>query len=160
MTIHNAHMPPSSLCSDAPMRSRPIASTRSVCAIALLASCLSPTKLQAAPLLRCQIEQGGTSRMVDFTPVVDPYSVMAININDRFRFKAVVIGDALRVEYIKLYIYTPSKRQPILLHQTTYLTPSASKDAQPVALTGTNYVYSPDLERELQYGCALLETSP
>lgn len=142
------------------MCSRPIASTRTACIIGLLASCLLSTKLQAAPLLRCQIEQGGTSTVEEFTPVADPYSVMAININDRFRFKAVVIGDALRVEYIKLYVYTHTKRQPMLLHQTSYLAPAVSKDAQPMALTGVNYLYSPDLERELQYGCALLEISP
>ena len=145
---------------NSPVRSRPAASTRTACAVGLLASCFLPTELQAAPLLRCQIEQGGTAQVVNFTPVADPYSVMAININDRFRFKAVVIGSALRVEYIKLYVYAHTKRQSMLLQQTTYLAPAASKDAQPMALTGVNYVYSPDLERELQYGCALLEINP
>ena len=146
--------------SDAPVRSRAVASTRTAWAVGLLASCFLPTKLQAAPLLRCQIEQGGTSNVVDFMPVADPYSVMAININDRFRFKAVVIGDALRVEYIKLYVYAHSERQPKLLHQASYLAPAISRDAQPAALTGANYVYSPGLERELQYGCALLDSGP
>jgi hypothetical protein len=160
MTNRKAQMNIFFLRADPPVRSRPVASTRTACAIGLLASCLLPTKLQAAPLLRCQIEQGGASKVVDVTPVADPYSVMAIDINDRFRFKAVVIGDALRVEYIKLYVYTHTKRQPMLLHQVSYLAPATSRDAQPVPLTGVNYVYSPDLERELQYSCALLEISP
>lgn len=160
MTNRKARMTIFSLTSDAPVRSRPAASTRTACAIGLLASCLLPTNLQAAPLLRCQIEQGGTSRVVDFMPVADPYSVVAIDINERFRFKAVVIGDALRVEYIKLYVYTRTRRQPMLLHQTSYLAPATSRDALPMALTGVNYAYSPDLERELRYGCALLEISP
>jgi hypothetical protein len=145
---------------DAPVRSRPAVSRRAACAISLLASCLLSTELRAAPLLRCQIEQGGTSRVVDSMPVADPYSVKAIDINDRFRFKAVVIGDALRVEYIKIYVYAHTERQPMLLHQTSYLAPAPGPDAQPVALTGLNYVYSPGLERELQYGCALLEIGP
>lgn len=149
-----------SLRSGAPVRSRAVNTARMACAIGMLAGCLLPSKLQAAPLLRCQIEQADTSKVVDSMPVADPYSVMAIDINERFRFKAVVIGDALRVEYIKLYVYTHTKRQPMLLHQTTYLAPATSRDAQPTALTGVNYVYSPDLERELQYGCALLEISP
>lgn len=93
-------------------------------------------------------------------PVADPYSVKAIDINDRFRFKAVVIGDALRVEYIKIYVYAHTERQPMLLQQTSYLAPAPGPDTQPVALTGLNSVYSPGLERELQYGCALLEIVP
>jgi hypothetical protein len=160
MTNHKAQMNIFSMSPDAPLRSRPVANMRSACAIGLLALCLPTTDLQAAPLLRCGIQQGGTSRAVDFVPVTDPYSVKAIDINDRFRFKAVVIGDALRVEYIKIYVYTHTRREPMLLHQTSYLAPVASRDAQPDALTGANHVYSPSLERELRYGCALLETTP
>jgi hypothetical protein len=145
---------------DAPVRSRPIASVRAACAIGLLAGCLLPTALLAAPLLRCEFQQGGTSTVVDSLPVTDPYTVKAIDINNRFRFKAVVIGDALRVEYVKIYVYTHTRREPMLLHQTSYLAPIASRNAQPDALTGVNHVYSPLLERELRYGCALLETTP
>jgi hypothetical protein len=86
--------------------------------------------------------------------------VKAIDINDRFRFKAVVIGDALRLEYIKIYVYAHTRREPMLLHQASYLAPAASREAQPAALTGINHVYAPGLERELRYGCALLEISP
>lgn len=116
-----------------------------------------PTVLFASPLLRCQIDQGGVAQVLDFIPVGDPYSVKAIDINDRFRFKAVVIGDTRHVEYIKLYVYSQTKRQPMLLHQATYLAPVGSHDPVPYSLTGMNHVYSPRLERELQYGCALLE---
>jgi hypothetical protein len=143
-----------------PARSRPVNTTRTACVISLLACCLLQAELQAAPLLRCEILQGGTSRVENFMPVADPYSVKAIDINNRFRFKAVVLGNALHVEYIKIYVYANTRHQPMLLHQTSYLAPAISRDAQPVALTGSNYVYSPDLERELQYGCALQETSP
>jgi hypothetical protein len=145
---------------DAPVRNRPVASMHAACAIGLLAGCLLPAALQAAPLLRCEIEQGGASRVLDSMPVADRYSVKAIDINDRFRFKAVVIGDALRVDYIKIYVYTHTRREPMLLHQTSYAAPTARRDAQPDALTGVNHVYSPLLERELRYGCVLLETTP
>lgn len=148
------------LSSNALVYRRLAVSSRPACAIGLLAGCLLSTALQAAPLLRCQIEQGGTSRVVDFMPVADPYSVKAIDINARFRFKAVVIGDATRVEYIKTYVYTYTKRQPILLQQTSYLAPAISSNPQPTAFTGVNYVYAPGLERELQYSCALLEAIP
>ncbi len=160
MTNRKARMNIFSINPGTPVRNRSVASLRTACAMGLLAGCLPATALQAAPLLRCEIQQGGTSRVVDSMPVADPYSVKAIDINDRFRFKAVVIGDALRVEYIKVYVYAHTWREPMLLHQTSYLAPVASRDAQPDALTGINHVYSPSLERELRYGCALLETTP
>lgn len=113
----------------------------------------------AAPLLRCQIDQGGQTQVLEFAPVGDPYSVKAIDINGRFRFKAVVIGDERHIEYIKLYTYSQSRRQPVLLHEAKYLAPVAPTSSSPAALTGLNYVYSPHLERELQYGCTLLESA-
>jgi hypothetical protein len=133
---------------------------RAACAMGLLACCWLPTALHAAPLLRCQIDQGGSIMVRDFSPVADPYSVPPIEINGRFRFKAVVIGDAQHIEYVKLYVYSKTKRQPVLLHEASYLTPAANQGTRPSALTGVNYVYSPQLERELKYGCAILETTP
>lgn len=130
---------------------------RALIAICVIAGGLFPIMLRAAPLLRCQIDQGGDTRVLDFIPVADPYGVAAIDINGQFRFKAVVIGDTQHVEYIKLYVYRQSKRQPVLLHLAKYLTPVAAESSAPSSLTGVNYVYSPQLERELQYGCALLE---
>lgn len=142
-------------------RSNPSAGgVRALIAICLLAGGLFPTALLASPLLRCQIDQGGNTRVLDFIPVADPYSVAATDINGRFRFKAVVIGDTEHVEYIKLYVYSQTRRQPVLLHQAKYLAPVGSHGPAPSSLTGVNYVYSPQLERELQYGCVLLEKTP
>ncbi len=112
--------------------------------------------LYAAPLLRCQVNQEDSERVLEFKPVSDPYTVQAIDINGNFRFKAVVIGDAQKVAYIKIYVYGNNPRQPLLIHQATYLAPVAS-GASPSALTGVNYVYAPPYERELHYACALLE---
>lgn len=125
--------------------------------VGLLFGVLCP--LYASPLLRCQIDQGGSTQILDFPPVSDPYPVKAIDINGRFRFKAVMIGDAQQIEYINVYVYSQSRRQPMLLHQAKYLAPLISTDPSFAALTGIHYVYSPQLERELKYGCALLETS-
>jgi len=133
---------------------------RAACVSGLLAGCLSPAVASAAPLLRCQLDQGGSIMVRDFSPVADPYGVVPVEVNGRFRFKAVVVGDAQHIEYVKLYVYSKTKRQPVLLHEAVYLTPVASQDARPSALTGVNYIYSPQLERELKYGCAILETTP
>jgi hypothetical protein len=114
----------------------------------------------AVPLLRCTIEQGGKTQVLEFSPGQDPYAAKAFDINGRFRFKAVVVGDARQIEYIKIYTYDFPKRQPVLLHEAKYLTPAASPLAQPASLTGVNYIYSPRLERELQYECVLQESAP
>jgi hypothetical protein len=139
-------------------------SLRPALSAGLLAGVLIAPAAFASPLLRCQIDQGGSTQVLEFAPVSDPYSVKAIDINGRFRFKAVVIGDERHIEYIKLYTYSQTRRQPVLLHVAKYLAPVALPVAlpspAPAALTGLNYVYSPQLERELQYGCALLELAP
>lgn len=101
---------------------------------------------------RCTLEMNGTTFNVDFTPQADPYTVKAVDIGEHFRFKAVVIGDAQRVEYIKTYVYYRTPRQPVLLHSAHYIAP------QPGFVTGTHFVYSPKLERELKYACLLQET--
>jgi hypothetical protein len=121
------------------------------------------TPAWAAPVLRCQIDQGGTTRVLEFSPTSDPYSVRAVDINGRFRFKAVVIGDALHIDYIKLYAYSQNRRQPVLLHVAKYMAPVAAPhmpEASFAALTGHQYLYSPQREREMQYGCALIEVAP
>ena len=129
------------------------------CALSLgiLASALIPATTCAAPLLRCQIDQGGSTQMLEFAPVSDPYPVKAIDINGRFRFKVVMVGDERHIDYIKLYTYSHARRQPVLLHEAKYMAPVAGP--APAALTGLNYVYSPQLERELQYQCSLQEVA-
>ena len=141
-------------------RHRSVNGLRAACALAFVASGILPIVAHAAPLLRCQLDQGGSVMLRDFSPVADPYTVVPVEINGLFRFKAVVIGDAQHIEYIKLYVYSKTKRQPVLLHEASYLAPTASQDTRPSALTGVNYIYSPQLERELKYGCALLESTP
>lgn len=130
---------------------------RSALALTIVCAGASASSTAAAPLLRCQIEQGGSTQVLEFAPVGDPYGVAAIDIRGRFRFKAVVIGDAHHIDYIKLYTYSQRRRQPVLLHMAHYSAPKVERDASYSALTGIHYVYSPELERELRYGCALVE---
>jgi len=127
----------------------------------LLAALSLPAAVAAAPRLRCQLAQGDAVQILDFAPGRDPYGAKAVDVHGNFRFKAVVVGDAQKIDYIKLYAYYQAKRQAVLLHEAKYLTPAvASGAAGPATLTGTNYLYSPDLGRELQYACALLEAAP
>ena len=122
-----------------------------------------PSTLLAAPaplVLRCEINQGGETLIGDFARVTDPYSVEAIDINGKFRFKAVVIGDEHHIEHIKIYTYYREQHQVVLLHEARYMPPFEPNQSSFAALTGVNYLYSPSLEQELQYGCTLLEVQP
>ena len=126
----------------------------------LLAVAFFSSIASASPRLRCQLNQGDTAQVLDFAPVLDPYSVKAVDLNGRFRFKAVVVGDEHKIDYIKLYTYYQSQRQAVLLHEAKYLTPVPEPGAGSAALTGTNTLYSPNLGREFQYACALIEVAP
>jgi len=112
--------------------------------------------IQAAPRLRCQLEQGGVSKQIEVAPTDDPYRVASLDVNGRFRFKAVVIGDERRVDYVKLYAYAQTGRQPMLLQEARYLSPAVTEGS----LTGRQMLYSPRLEREFQYECRLIEVTP
>lgn len=127
----------------------------------LAAGLLASGATSAAPRLRCEVERAGESRQLEFAPSPDPYTPRPIDIGRHFRFKAVVVGSDAAVDYVKLYAYYQTSRQPMLLQQTTYLTPQPQRPpAGPHALTGTVDVISPDLGRQMRYGCALLEVQP
>ncbi len=119
-----------------------------------------PMTLAAVPRLRCEVDQGGTIQTIEATPVSDSYGVQGIDINGRFRLKAVVVGDADRVDYVALYTWYLGGGRPALLHEVKYQAPAARPDPPPAALTGQQYLYAPGLDREFQCGCALVEVAP
>ncbi len=108
----------------------------------------------ATPLLRCQVTYAGTTLTVDARPVADPYTVQSAEIGGRFLFKPVMVGNAQRIDYIKLYAYLDASRQPVLIQQATYL-PPFKRSATPYGLTGVQHLYGGPVERELIYSCTL-----
>lgn len=128
--------------------------------VILVVQALFPQSLFAAPpVLRCEIHYGGQIFTEDFQPGADPYAVEPRAINERFLFKAVVIGNEKDLDYIKIYTYYKEQHQVVLLHEVKYLPPFRQSEPSSAALTGVNYLYAPLLERELQYGCMLLDAS-
>ncbi|PIT71576.1 hypothetical protein B9Z41_16830 [Limnohabitans sp. JirII-31] len=121
---------------------------------------LVPVMALASPLLRCQFEVNAEAQQHAFVPTRDPYPVTSIDLNQRFRFKAVVLGDDQRVELINLYVYYQTHRQPMLMQHVKFVAPVAQQTPAPDALTGQMAVYSPFLGKELQYSCALHEVTP
>jgi len=89
-------------------------------ALALWALPISPA---AAPKLRCEVDQGGKTQTIEVAPVSDPYGVQGTDINGRFRFKAVLVGDADHIDYVALYTRYLSDGRPVLLHEAKYQAP-------------------------------------
>ena len=117
-----------------------------------------PSSLSAAPLLlRCEIREGSQTFTADFVPGSDPYATEPKEFNRRFLFKAVLIGNEQSIDSIKIYTYYKEEHQVVLLHEVEYLPPFRQSEPSFAALTGVNYLYAPALERELQYGCKLLD---
>jgi len=123
--------------------------------LACLATLICAPALQAAPLLRCEMTYAGSTQTLQTAPVADPYKVQSVDVGGRFRFKAVMVGHAAQVEYVKLYAYVQTRRQPVLVQQATYLPPFVLG----TTLTGKQFIYAGP-ERELQYQCALKEVTP
>lgn len=113
----------------------------------------------AAPLLRCDVTYAGSTHVVETTPVVDPYPVAASDMGGRFWFKPVMVGQGNRVDYVKLYAYLDTRKQPLLIHEAIHLPPFQAGDA-PYPLTGTHHLYAGPVERELIYSCTLQGVQP
>lgn len=119
-----------------------------------------PTVVQAVPELRCHFEVNAERFQHRFRPVSEPYAVQSINLADRFRFKAVVLGNDTRVDLVNLYVSYQTDRQPMVLQHVKFVAPVAQLQPASDALTGRVALYSPFLGKELQYGCALHEVAP
>jgi hypothetical protein len=118
-----------------------------------------PASANATPLLRCLVSYAGTTHSIETGPVADAYKVPSVDIGGRFRFKAVMAGTDTQVDYISLYTYLDTRRQPVLVQQAKYL-PPYSFSIRPVLLTGEQHVFAGPVERELIYSCTLENTAP
>ncbi len=124
-------------------------------ALSLLTLLFVPA-LQASPLLSCALTYAGSTQMLEARPVSDPYLVESVDVGGRFRFKAVVVGSDAQPQFVKLYAYLDTSRQPLLVQQATYLPPFGSGKS----LTGKQFLYAGPVERELQYECHLNGVGP
>ena len=144
--------------------------------LAALSLALLPCAAQASAQLQCTFEVNSEIHHTVHQLATDPYTVAAVPIGNRFRFKAIVLSvaqDAAQVaapsaaqpapaaiESVNLYVYYNTRRQPMVMQHTQYLQPLPLRNPAPDALTGRVALYSPLLGKELQYHCALAEVAP
>ncbi|MDD2881086.1 MAG: hypothetical protein PHQ58_11665 [Rhodoferax sp.] len=122
-------------------------------------ACSFPLAASANALLHCDVSYAGSTHVVETQAVADPYPVPSVDIGGRFWFKAVMVGRATQVDYVKLYAYLDTRQQPLLIQEAVYLPPFQSTPA-PYLLTGTQYLYAGPVERELMYSCTLQGVQP
>jgi hypothetical protein len=129
-------------------------------AVALMA--LTCASAQATTVLRCVIDSTGETLAHDARITDNPYTVPPVSVNRHFRFKAVVVGDARAgtVEHVQLYTQYQGARGPVLLHQVGYTRPVVNTDPRTPSLTGLQWVYSPERERQFQFECRWHEVQP
>jgi len=138
---------------------------------------LSPCAAHASVQLQCSFEVNSETYRTVHATASDPYTVAAVPIGNRFRFKAVVLAaaqgkvadappnvaelaPATAIESVNIYVYYTTRRQPMVMQHLQFLQPMALRNPAPDALTGRVALYSPLLGKELQYQCALAEVAP
>lgn len=123
---------------------------------------LAGSSALAMPALRCAIDSTGETLVHDARITDNPYAVQPVSVNRHFRFKAVVVGDARAgtVDHVQLYTQYQGARGPVLLHQVGYTRPVVNTDPQAASLTGLQWVYSPERERQFQFECRWQEVQP
>lgn len=114
------------------------------------------------PVLRCVLESGGSTLTHDASATSDPYSVQPVVLNERFRFKAVVVADddGRTIDHVKLYTQEMGEGGRTLLHQVSYSRPMVAASLALPSLTGVQWVYARSLERQFQFECHWMHSRP
>ena len=125
--------------------------------------CLVFSPVMAQPLpareLVCEMRYGSETRLLHQTAGPDPYVAAVVEMPDRFRLRAVVLGTPEHIEHVTLTSYQLDEgAPPLILHQARLDGPFAAQQAVP-DLTGWQHVYDHSLGREMRFGCALLPLS-
>ena len=159
------------------MKTRPSPLLPPFCAAAMWLAVL-PCAAQASAQLQCTFDVNSETHHTVHGLATDPYTVAAVPIGNRFRFKAIVLAavqaqgpdapqdatpprpSGAAIESINLYVYYTTRRQPMVMQHVQYLTPVPLRNPASDALTGRVALYSPLLGKELQYHCALAEVAP
>ncbi len=121
--------------------------------------CTCASSALATAQLRCEVTYAGSTQVLETQPVSDTYAVPSVDIAGRFWFKPVMVGQAARVDYVKIYAYLDTHTQPLLLHEAVYLPPFQATST-PYPFTGIHHLFGGPVERELIYSCTLQGVQP
>ena len=97
----------------------------------------------------CHLNYGGQEQSVIAQPSDSPYNIKPTSIGSYFLFRITFRTAPPELAGIKLYTYVDHANGPALIHQASYPYPVAK------AFTGTQRIYEPVRDSELEYHCEL-----
>lgn len=97
----------------------------------------------------CHLNYGGQIQVVSAQASDTPYQIKPIAIGTYFLFRIAFRTTPTDLAGIKLYTYVDQASGPALIHQASYPYPVAK------AFTGSQRVYEPVRDSELEYSCEL-----
>jgi len=108
------------------------------------------------------VTYAGATERIEAWPVIDPYPVRSMDIAGRFRFKSVLVrAEDGSLDRVVVQVYVDTPEQPVTIQVATWPQPrTMAASAGPAALTGWQRLYAGPLERELIYGCTVVEAQP
>ena len=70
-----------------------------------------------------------------FSPVSDPYTVGSVNLADRFRFKAVVLGNDTQVALVLNALEQPETQDPLVIQVAPYAPSFLPRDSDDIPVS-------------------------
>ena len=119
----------------------------------LLAASASATLAAPAPQLACHYTYGGETKSLrtpQLKSVQAAYALKAEAFGSYFLFRPVFEPGA-----VKLYTYYDHPDGPVLVHQASYPYPAATRTRGDFGFTGTQRVFEPVRDSELEYWCEI-----
>lgn len=111
----------------------------------------------AAERVRCHVDYGGQTQVVEATPLAHPqaaYDVAPQAIGSYFLFRIVFQRQPAAQAHISLYTYADREDRPVPLHQARFPYPPPRGGRE--GFTGRQWVYEPVRDGELSYWCEWL----
>ena len=123
-------------------------------ALLLPAVCGTTAATAATDAMHCWVTYAGHTQRIPIPITDSPYTVEAVEIGERFRFKALHVKGPDRVERIDIYVYRLDESNAVLIQHAQRTPPwPVAANGRRVDLVGEQHLYSGPLERELSYQC-------
>jgi hypothetical protein len=121
------------------------------------AALLLPLAAGAADRVRCHVDYGGETRVIEAGPVASALTVAPVEIGSFFRFRIVLQRTRGLPDDVRIETFADREDGPVLIHQARYSAP-LRRAGRRDGFTGHQTVYEPVRDGELQYWCEWIST--
>lgn len=122
------------------------------------AALLLPLAAGAADRVRCHVDYGGETRVIEAGPVASALTVAPVEIGSFFRFRIVLQRTRGLPDEVRIETFGDRDDGPVLLHQARHDAPLRHAGRRRGGFTGHQSVYEPVRDGELQYWCEWIST--